>query len=228
MLLYFTFNTIVETLCLLVALFCLWKDTGSVYPSMILFLFITVVAEMMGVHFKKLYLADRIHNHSNAWIYNILLIFQAGFTYVFFHSLLSRYHKKYTALILSTLVLLAILYTYEVSIDGVFKYHNLTNTVMSIILILLGLFYYYHLLKDDEYIKLKHSSSFWWVAGTLFFYFGTMACDVFYTKLSTITVTPKHYLTYYIYNALNLILYGCWSYSFICRRWLTTTSKSLS
>lgn len=225
---YFTFNTIVEVACLAIALFCLWRDPGPVYRSMILFLLITVTAEMLGVHFKKLYLKDRIHNHSNAWIYNILLIFQAGFTYLFFHSLLSRYSKKYTAFILIALVLLSILYIYEISIDGVFNYHNLTNTVMSIILIFLGLFYYYHLLKDDEYVKLKHSSSFWWVAGTLFFYFGTTACNVFYSKLSAITVTPKHYLTYYIYNALNLILYGCWSYSFICRRWLTTTSKSLS
>jgi hypothetical protein len=36
----------------------------------------------------------------------------------------------------------------------------------------------------------------------------------------------KHSSTYYIYIGLNIILYGCWSYSFICRKWLTTISGS--
>ena len=29
------------------------------------------------------------------------------------------------------------------------------------------------------------------------------------------------HLTYFIYKTLNVILYSCWSYSFICRKWLT-------
>ena len=36
--------------------------------------------------------------------------------------------------------------------------------------------------------------------------------------------TAKQILTSYIMNLLIILLYGCWSYSFICRKWLTTKS----
>ena len=115
---------------------------------------------------------------------------------------------------------------YELFVDGAFKKHNITTSVMSVLFVLYSLYYFYCLLKDESHINLKYYPPFWWTAGVLFFYFGSTACNVFYSKLSVITVTPKHYLTYYIYNGLNIILYGCWSYSFICRKWAVSKSNN--
>ncbi|HTD99131.1 MAG TPA: hypothetical protein VK668_07570 [Mucilaginibacter sp.] len=225
MLNYFTLNTIVEIICFVVALICLVKDKSLAWRSMVLFLFITCVAELMGIHVKRLYLADRAHVHPNLWLYNILLIFQAGFISLVFYHLLNKYSNS-KPLILSGLALLAVIYIYEIVAHGIFKFNNLTNTVMSVMFVFYSLYYYYHLLKHDAYVNLKYEPAFWWIAGTLFFYFGITACNLFFDKLSTIVITPKHYLTYYIYNTLNIILYGCWSYSFICRKWLTRISEA--
>ena len=224
---YFTFNTVCELICLIIALICLIKDKAVTWRNMILFLFITCAAEMMGIYIKHLYLADRAHVHPNVWVYNILMVFQVIFPSVMFLAFFNKYFNGKPVIICGLAVLFAT-YAYEVFDHGLFKKHNVTTTIMSILFVGYSLYYFYCLLKDGAYIKLKFYPPFWWVAGILFFYFGATACNVFYAKLSAITITPKHYLTYYIYNALNLILYGCWSYSFICRRWLTTTSKSLS
>ena len=112
-----------------------------------------------------------------------------------------------------------LIYGVEVIKDGVLVKHIWTTSTMSVLFVIYGLIYFYWLLKDDNDVKLTYSSSFWWVTGALFFYFGSTISNVFFNRLSTIMVSPKHYLTTYIFNALNLILYGCWCYSFICRKW---------
>ena len=197
---------------------------------MIIFLLITCVAELMGFHFKHLYLADRHHTHSNAWIYNILILFQAAFLSFMFYNLLGKYVNS-KGLILSGLSAVFILYAYETfqhcglkpvegSIDtGFYLYNDLTNTVMSVLFVVYSFYYYYCLIKDESYERFAISPSFWWITGTLLFYFGTTACNMFYDQLKGVEISPKHYLTSYIYNVFNVILYGCWAYSFICEKW---------
>jgi hypothetical protein len=230
MLQYFTVNTSSEIICFIIALVYLSKDKDGIWRSMIIFLFITCIAELAGFHFKHLYLADRSRTHSNAWVYNILIIFQAGFLSLMFYGLLNKYVNS-KGLILSGLLAVLILYTYETfqhcglksapsSIDtGFYLYNDLTNTVLSVLLVIYCFYYYYCLIRDESYERFATSASFWWITGTLFFYFGTTACNIFYDKLKGIEITPKHYLTSYIYNVFNVILYGCWAYSFICKKW---------
>jgi len=217
---YFTINTEVEIGCFFIALLCISKDKSLAWRSMVLFLFITCVAELMGVHFKKIFLADRIHNHQNVWIYNILLIFQAGFISFMFNHLIGKYANS-KPVILSGLALLAAVYIYEILNHGVFKYNEVTNTVMLVLFVAYSLSFYYYLLKDDRYINLKYSADFWWVAGLLLFYFGSTASNIFFDNLSPYKANALKDLSSLIFKALNIILYACWSYSFICRRWLT-------
>jgi len=222
---YFTFNTIVELTCLLVASICLTKDSNRAWRGMFWFLLITCVTEMTGIYVKGLYLADRAHVRPNSWVYNIFIIFEICFPSLMFIKILTKYANSKPT-ILCGLAIMYLVYVYEVITDGIFKKHNLTITLMAVLFVLYSLYYFYCLLKDESYINLKYSPAFWWVSGILFYYFGGTACNIFYNKLYTVIVTPKHYLTYYIYNALNLILYSCWSYSFICRKWLTKTSAA--
>ncbi len=180
---------------------------------------------MSGIYVKKLYLADRVHVHSNAWLYNILLIFQAVFFNLFFEKILNKY-RNCKPVILSGFAVLMILYAYELYTHGIFEYNNLTNTVMSVLMVLYSLFFYFNLLNDDGYADLKFLPSFWWVSGILFFYFGATACNLFYEKLKPVFMLHQGYLRN-IYSVLNIILYGCWCYSFICRKWLTTKSPAI-
>ena len=223
MLSYFTLGITAETICFLTALICLTKDVSLPWRIMVLFLFIICVTEMFGLHFKRLYLADRAHVRPNVWLYNILLIFQASFISYMFDYLLSKF-VNIKPFIVSGLALLTILYVYEIWSHGVFVYNETTNTVMLILFVLYSLYYYYHLLKDDKYVRLIYSADFWWVAGLLFFYFGSTACDIFFSNIPQEKAKALGNLNSSIFKALNVILYGCWSYSFICRKWLTTTS----
>lgn len=213
MLNYFTFTTITEMLCFFIAIICLYKDNVWIWKYFTLFLLITCLAELTGIYLKR-------NNHPhNAWIYNILMVFEMGFVYLMYLKIFRQYTKAKT-IIICGIAVFALLYAYELLNHGIFVYNNLCYTVMSVIIVVCALFYYYGLMNNDEYIQISYSAEFWWVTGGLFYYFGETACDLFYDKLSAVHITEMHSLTHYIYNTLNVLLYGCWSYSFICRKWL--------
>ncbi len=217
---YFTLNTIIELICFIISLICLIKIKSLAWKSQILFLLIICVIEFTGIYVKGPGDKNGHHHHPNSWVYNIFLIFQM----LFMTPMLAHFLRKYTnskPLLISGLALLILLYIFEFFKHGFFVYNNTTNIVMSGLFVLYSLYYYYYLFKDNIYVDLKYSAEFWWVAGVLFFYFGRTACMVFYDKLDNVIIAPGHYLTYYIYNVLNILLYGCWCYSFICIRWLT-------
>jgi hypothetical protein len=221
---YLTLNILVELICLATALFCLNKKAGKAWLSMIPFLLIICLTEVGGKYLKVLYLQDTVHNLPNSWLYNVLIVFQALFISLHFKYLIGNYVNS-KPLIYSGLALTSLLYFYELFEHGFYKYHNLTYTILSVQFIGYSLYYYYNLLKADSYLNLKYAAGFWWVTGLLFFCFGTIICSLFYYKLSLILVTSKVYLTTYIYNTLNIILYSCWGYSFICKKWQTSTLK---
>lgn len=219
---YFTISTTAEAICFLIALGCLAKDSSRIWRCMVVFLFVTCATEMTGIYVKRLYLADKLHVHPNVWLYNILLLFQASFISLMFHHLLGKYSNR-RHLILSGLVLLGALYVFETLAHGIFIYNNITNTVMSVLFVVYSYYYYYCLLKADEHLTLTFSPEFWWVAGALFYFFGRTASNVLFNIISLLN--PEIVTTYPIYKVLNVILYTYWSYSFICRKWLTSASK---
>ncbi len=224
MLKYFTVNTTAELLCFLVACICLIKDKNRVWRSMIIFLLLTCISEMTGIYIKKLYLADPVNTLPNVWVYNILLIFQAGFISAMFASILKKYVNA-VPLILTGLAFLLLLYLYEIISHGIFKKNTITTVVMSVMFIIYSFYYFYCLLKDEKYVDLKYSPDFWWVAGVLFFYFGAITLNLFYETLRDIIITPKPDLRY-IFYVLNVLFYGCMSYSFICKKWSAKTSET--
>ncbi len=226
MLRYFTINTISELVCLIIAIICVLNDRNNVWKSMVLFLLITCIVEMCGIYIKKLYLLDRQHVYPNAWIYNILLVLQFAFISSMFRYLLNRYKNSDRIFIISGAIFI-ILYIYDLYTHGFFKYNSRTNASMSVMFVLYGLYYYYQLFKDDQYIRLIYFDSFWWGAGIVLFYFGTTVWNLVYEKLASDMMIKKQQFNHlkYLYSAFNVILYGCWSYSFICRKWLTSKDQ---
>jgi hypothetical protein len=213
MLNYFTFTTTIEILCFFIALICLRKDSDRTWRYFSVFLFITCLAELSGIYLK------RNHHPHNAWVYNILMVFEVVFINSMYWNIFKRIPKAKVTIVCG-IVLFALLYMVELLNHGVFVYNNLSYTVISVIIVTYALFYYYRLMNNEDYIRIGYSAEFWWVTGGLFYYFGETACDLFYDKLQAVYITPLHTLTYYIYKILNILLYGCWSYSFICRKWL--------
>jgi hypothetical protein len=211
MLNYLTPNTGIEVICLAFAIICLANDSNLVWRSMILYIFITCIAEVSGIYF-----AVKIHN--NNWVYNIFLLFETSFNNLMFVNIFNRYIKS-KLIIIPGLALFIILYVLGLIDHGFLIYNNFTYTVMSVLYVLYSLLYYYLLIKDEKLVNLKSSPEFWWVAGTLFFYFSNTACNLFDEKLENIMVTPTKDLSYVIFAALDILLYSCWSYSFVCRKW---------
>jgi hypothetical protein len=215
----FSLNTTIELICFITALICLKNDKSAVWKSLIVFTFLIFTVETIGLYLKH-------QRTSNQLIYNILLISYGVFMSLMFDQVIKPYIKN--NVVLAVLLAVFILsFTYETLNKGLMVFHNNTYTILSVCYILCSLFYFALLLRDEGYVVLSRSASFWWVAGTLIFYFGSTAVNLFRGKLS-IRVNEDHYLTFYIYVALDLLLYGCWSYSFICRKWLMTSSRSYS
>ena len=206
-----------ELICFTIAFITLIKDANFIWRSMIVFLLITCITEITGRWLRIVY-------HNNQWLYNIFMVFEAGFTSLMFSSILSRYINS-RPLILSGLALLLLLYAHDVFEHGFFIYNDLTATVMSVVFVIYSFYYYFLLINDEQYVDLKCSAPFWWVAGTLFFHFGSTAVNLFFTSLPHVKIAG-HNITYFIFTALSIILYSCWSYSFICKKWLRTTSKT--
>lgn len=206
-----------EAICFVIALICLVKDVNWAWRSMVLFLLITCITEITGFRIARTH-------HYNQWVYNIYLVFEASFTSLMFNNILNKYINS-KPIVITGLVLLLLLYVYDIFDHGFFIFNNLTATVMSVIFVIYSFYYYFLLIKDEHYIDLKRTAPFWWVTGALFFYFGSTASNLFYPFLKNVKI-GGHNINYFVFLTLTLILYGCWSYSFICRKWRTTILKS--
>ena len=214
---YLTVNTVAETTCLIIALVCLIRDKSIAWRSQILCLAATCIAEFAGRHVK-------LQHQNNSWIYNIFLLFEFSFTALLFNYLISAYTRQGKYWILSALLIFVAIYTFCISTSSFYKYAYPAYIFASAVFVILGFYYYYLLLNDERYTDLKTSPAFWWVAGTLLFYFGNTACNIFDDDLTSIMIEPlNQHLTTFIYKILNIILYSFWSFSYICKKWLSTS-----
>lgn len=206
----FSIFTIIEFLTFIIAIICLLKDKSLFWKLAIAYMLVTFSTEFTAVIIGRI-----LHQH-NVWLYNIYIIFENCFVSFGLYQFLKQYvNPKPLILVGSGLIFLS--YCYEVFSHGFTEvFYSATNNLSAAIYVLYSLYYFYVLLKDDNFIKLKYHPQFWWVVGVLFYYFGgtiiNLFDDVFRVKLST-----GHWLRWYIYIILNLLLYSFWSYSFICR-----------
>jgi hypothetical protein len=206
---YLSINIAIEFFCFFTALFCLWNDKNSVWRFSILYLFIVCCLEEAGHFFKTAH-----DQNSNILLYNILLIFEISYTSLIYYIVINRYAKS-KPVILSGLVIICITYVAEISNHGYTNFNNFTLNVFSVLNVIYGFVFYYLLLKAPDYINVKTSAEFWWVTGSVFFYFGSMVSNLFIAIVHNIN--PLLSFNYYIYIAINVLLYSFWSFSFLCR-----------
>ena len=214
---YLSINIIVELICFIIAIICLTGDKSTTWKSWIIYLFITCVTEITGKILRHAH-----DTHLNELIYNIYILFEAGFITALLSNIISRYTNT-KPVIYGGLSLLMFLYMIEVIQHGIYIFNNMTTTVMSVLFVLYGLYYYYLLLKDEQYVKLTCHAPFWWVTGIVFFYFGSTVSNLIFSII--VIEDNSDSFRYNIYLSLNILLYSFLSYSFICR-YLQRTSSS--
>lgn len=200
----------VEWICFIISILYLQKSVTKFWKTSKYYLGIVVIVECICYYKAN-------HHISNHWLYNLLLIFEALYISYMFYNLLKDYiNVKLIILCGSTIIV--ILYIFETFNHSLLKLHDSTITVMSVIFVFYSYLYYYYLVKDENYINILYYPPFWWVAGTMLFYFGSTACNLGFTKLIIINREARTQIRNIIFDILNLILYGCWSYSFICKQ----------
>lgn len=216
---FFSVNILIEVLCLCAAIIYLRDDRSIIWRSNIVFLLLTVIVEELGLHFKFI---DQGAN--NRLVYNFYTLPEALFNSLMYYKILKDLFKS-RPVIFTGLALIYITYIYELSSRGPYKYTNLTILVMSTIFSFYSFLYLYLFVKKEGYVELSRHAPFWWVTGSLIYYFGGQATDWLFTLIH-FPPNVSSSLYAYIYIALNLMLYGFRSYSYRCRSQLKKSNFS--
>lgn len=206
---FITVNTVSEFFCLAISIIFLYGEKDKVWKCFILFLFLTCLIEIAGIYMRKLALP-------NFMIYNVFLAIECAVLNYFFYHLLKIYHNL-KMLLAAWLGIFMVFYFIELYVTNFSAYVSASSTFMSVELILVSIYYYYRLLKEEKFRQLSKDASFWWVNGTICFYFAGIAFNIFFKYLIPDKTFVTHSARYIVFSILNVILYSCWSYSFICR-----------
>ncbi|MBL4675325.1 MAG: hypothetical protein JKY70_03840, partial [Mucilaginibacter sp.] len=177
----------------------------------ILFLLFTLITEFAGIYLRQFL---HVRNYS---VYNIYLLAECGFTSYFFYRLYRpyQYPVKWLYIWYGIFILIYLTELFRNNFSG---FASASASVMSVVFVPASLYFYYRKLKDDHFELLIYSASFWWVNGALFFYFGSTACNIFMDYLASHeSIAYNNSIRYIIYIILDIIMYACWSYAFICR-----------
>ncbi|MBB5395750.1 hypothetical protein [Mucilaginibacter sp. AK015] len=208
---FVTINTASEFLCFLAAVIFLYREKTLAWKLFIPFLLLTCSVEVAGIYIRE------FAGVSNYQIYNVYLLFECGFTSYFFFHLYKAYNYKVIWLV-TWLCLFTVMYVTDLLYHHFSQFVSTTASVMSVVFVLACLYFYYLKLRDERFEPLLFSAPFWWVSGTLFFYFGSTACNNFLDYLSHYeNITFSRSIRYIIFNVLDIIMYLFWSYAFICR-----------
>ncbi|WCT10966.1 hypothetical protein [Mucilaginibacter jinjuensis] len=218
---YITVNTTAEFICFVVSLLCLYKDKDPVWRLLILFLLVTSMVEVGGIYMR------RVLQQPNFMLYNVFLVIECLVESYFFYHLYKTYYNRFK-LFGSWAIIFLFVYFAELITNKYAGFVFITFTVVSVVLVLASVYYYYLVLREDQFRSLSVYAPFWWVSGTLCFYFAGTASNIFFSYLAKDRAPIiNHSVRYVVFNILNIVLYLNWSYSFICR-YRQRTSSSLS
>jgi hypothetical protein len=213
----FPFSQVFEIICLIIAFRYLGKVNNSFWGSFRWFLLFTVIVEITGYTMRE----KGINNHG---LYNLYMPVESIFKYYVLYRLCRNYFRvEYW--IIPFAVIFGILYLYESIDSGFSRYSYITNSVMSVSIVITCCLYFYYFLKKEEYVNVYLHAPFWIITSLFFFYLGSTACNIFFYYLSNIYATQHIPVRFIIFALLNFIMYGCWSYSFVCKYRQTISSS---
>ena len=204
-------------ICFIFSIIYLSKKKVGYWRYFIWFMLFTVVSEITGhvltVFFQK----------NNHWIYNIYLPVETVFICWLFYKICIPYFNSKPWLIVWLTVFFS-LYLYQSIKTDFLEFSWISNSASSVFFVFFSCLYYYQLLKHEEYLNLLTFPTFWIVNGIFFFHFGSTSSNLFFDYLVSINLKSAIPIRYIIYIILNFILYGCWSYGFLCKYRQTISS----
>lgn len=208
--LLFPFSEIMEVICLASSFFYLSNGKVGYWGYFRWFMLFTLLLEFTG------YILYFIYHLNNHWLYNINLPVEIIFISAVLYKICSPYFKVQYWL-LPGLSLFASFYFYESMHSHFLSYSIISNNIASVMIIIICCLYFYFFLKKEEYVDIYKHPPFWIIAGLFFFYFGSTACNIFYTYLASINLKQQIPVRFIIFALLNFILYSCWMRAFLCK-----------
>lgn len=206
----YPFNLFIEVLCFTLALLFLKNSKAGLWKYFKMYMLLTVLIEATG------WLLRTYWHVNNQWLYNIFAPIQAFFLFWVFYKI---YPKQFNSKLFLGICAAAfsIVYVIECFRHPFTIFNNNSWIVFSFSIIIACGLYYYFLLKDDEYINLAVHPPFWFVTGVFLYFFCSSVCTLFFSQLVRINIMQNISLRYLLFILFNLILYGCWSYAFLCK-----------
>lgn len=207
---YFTINTLAELICFMIGFICLYKERNPYWKIFSVYMFITFSVETIGLLLQR----QHINNYQ---IYNYYLIVECLMVSTFFYQIFHKYNHK-AKMLYGWLAIFLLVYFTELITTNFKQFPFITAAFMSVVFVIASLYFYLLILRDEKFRNLSTYPSFWIVNGILFYYFGSTGCNIFFDYLlSDAAAYANLPLRYIIFVILNIFLYGCWSYAFICR-----------
>lgn len=206
---YFTITTVSELLCLSIGTFCIRKERSPAWWIFYAFILLTCFVELTGIYMRGVKIP-------NTPMYNLYLIPECLVISFCFYNLYQQYMDTRKWFVV-WIAVFTICYLTENLSPGFSGFAARTVTMMSIAFVLASLYYYYLILKHPDFQHLASYAPFWWVNGTLLYYFGSTAINIFFDYFLSENLNVHYSIRYHILKVLNMFLYACWSYSFICR-----------
>jgi hypothetical protein len=204
----FTIVSVITTICFLLSLFFIKNDSWGKY--FIPFMALTAAVEWTG------YILFFRFGYENYWLYNAYLLVEICFLFSLLNSFTRVYTRSTRWFIAAWLIFIA-LYLWESSHSRFREYSGYANLYASVCIIIACFFFYYFLMKQPDYINIMRYGAFWVISGLFFFYLGSVACNVFKSQLTQVYEKTGLPIRYIIMLVLNIFLYSCWSYAFLCR-----------
>lgn len=195
--------------------FFLRKDSNAYWRWLSLYIFVGCATEITGRYLGF------VLRENNSWLYNLFMGIEIIVVNLFFWNLIREVRWSRLAVFGGFMLVMTVHLLEGISLS-LMNYHSATRSLLSVMMIIYSLGYYYLLIRKDDFVVLRFYAPFWWVAGILFYYSGSIIANFTFMKVN-IYFFDKYPLRYFIYIGLNLILYGLWTYSFYCRYRLRKT-----
>ncbi len=208
---YYYVNPVIELIACIISFICLTHRGAGWYRNFTWYLLLVVLAENAG------YLTYFYFKHNNHWIYNCLLPVSIFFiTGILYKICQPRFNSK--PIIIMGLVVFMLSYLIESIRSNFLEYSAITKILFSVWVVFLCLLYYANLIKEETNIEIYTYPPFWIITGLFFFYFVSTTTNLFFDYLIQVNKKSLVPIRYSISLILNFILYGTWSYAFICYR----------
>jgi len=219
MLWFYTSIVDIVFVCFVCSVFFLKQKNAGWYRHFIWFLGLSFLVELAG------YLCFFIYHTKNHFIFKFFMPVEAIFSFWAMAHIFKNLIRNTALLFWVVTGSFIACYTIEVLSIQFTEYSSISSDVLSFAVIILCLLYYYLFLKQETYTNLWQHADFWVLTGFFLFYFVITASNYFFKHVSGINQKSIIPLRFSILIVINLILYGCWTYAFLCRKRKTISAS---